>query len=613
MENSNLKKPNVIVVKKPKSGRKSKIISWLRNKFFISTWICNYNTNFAISDLIAGITLGLTIIPESIACALLAGLPSHYGLYSAFIGPLIYLIFGTVEKVLIGPTSLVALVTVQFTIGKPMEFAFVLTLLAGFVELFMGIFQLGFVFDFISMPVIKAFTSATAILVVESQIKVILGIKYLVPGFVNSLQKLFLNLDQARVGDAVMGVCSIIFLICLKYMVYIPFDKSTKRGRVIDGVLKYISLARNALIVFITATIAVIWTARSETGQVPFRLTENVVAGLPQFSFPHFYIEHNNSTYNFVQICSELGVGIFVVPLVSILTNISIAKALTPKGLVNASQELMTLGLCNIIGSGVKSMPTCGAFSRAAISTASGLKTSVAGLHSSILVILALSLLTPYFHYIPESCLAAILMCAIVTLIDFKLPIQLWRDSKRDLFTWISCFAVCVFFGVEVGLFFGIAITAAHLLFLWARPEITVRLEEMDGLQFIKVFPNNGLYFPGVDYLRERTLKACIEADFQVPVVIDCRKITGLDFSAAQGISKLGGDLDEGTRGQALILYQLSLPFQKLIDTGNNILFCETEETLREFLTQEGLRNGIISLKDHVRASIDLGYKVDLV
>lgn len=112
-------------------------------------------------------------------------------------------------------------------------------------------------------------------------------------------------------------------------MVYIPFDKSTKRGRVIDGVLKYISLARNALIVFITATIAVIWTARSETGQVPFRLTENVVAGLPQFSFPHFYIEHNNSTYNFVQICSELGVGIFVVPLVSILTNISIAKALS--------------------------------------------------------------------------------------------------------------------------------------------------------------------------------------------------------------------------------------------------------------------------------------------
>lgn len=109
----------------------------------IFQWLPFYTAEWGIDDFIAGVTLGLTIIPESMACALLAGLPARYGLCSAFIGPLIYMIFGSIDKVIIGPTSLVALVSVQFTVGRPIEFAFLLTFLSGIVQILMGILQLG--------------------------------------------------------------------------------------------------------------------------------------------------------------------------------------------------------------------------------------------------------------------------------------------------------------------------------------------------------------------------------------------------------------------------------------------------------------------------------------
>ncbi|XP_055386116.1 sodium-independent sulfate anion transporter-like [Condylostylus longicornis] len=603
---------NMIVIHNVRKSRKAKAKRWIKNRFHILNWIEDYNLHFAFNDLIAGLTLGLTIIPESIACARLAGLPSHHGLYSSFIGSFVYLIFGTVAKVLIGPTSLVALVTVQFTMGKPIQFAFILTFLAGVVELLMGLLRLGFIFEFISMPVIKAFSTATAVLVIESQIKVILGIKYLVPGFVNSIQNLIYKLEEARAGDAVMGTCSLVFLILLKQLDRIHFDEMKPSGRYLNVIVNYISLSKNGFLVIICAVASYIWVSNSpENEEPPFRLSTDVVPGMPNFSFPSFTVEANNRTYTFLDICSELGMGIFVIPFVSLLTNISIAKALTPKGLVNASQELFTLGLCNIMGSGVQSMPTCGAFSRAAISQTSGIKTSIAGIYSSFVVIFAMSLLTPYFTYIPESTLAAILMVAIVTLIDFKIPIRLWRESKRDFFTWLLCFSACVVFGVEVGLFFGIAVTAAYLLYLWARPKIRVKIGEINGMQYVHVTPNHGMYFPGIDHLRERTLKACIEAKFRIPVVIDCHNITGLDYTAAQGISKLAVELEDENRSQALVLFKLNVKFQKLIDNLNNLVFCETEEKLKEILTQESLRNGFISLKDHVRASIDLGYKLN--
>uniref|UniRef100_A0A6P4E1N7 Sodium-independent sulfate anion transporter-like n=1 Tax=Drosophila rhopaloa TaxID=1041015 RepID=A0A6P4E1N7_DRORH len=232
-----------------------------------------------------------------------------------------------------------------------------------------------------------------------------------------------------------------------------------------------------------------------------------------------------------------------------------------------------------------------------------------------IIVLLALSYLSPYFNYIPEATLAAILICSIFTLLDFKLPLRLWRDSKRDFATWLLCFCVSVLFGVEVGLFVSIVVTALHLLFLWARPEIRVKIEQLEEMQYIRVTPGNGIYFPAINYLRERVLKACTQADFKITVVIDGQRISGMDYTAAQGISKLSSDLcrqADASSSTLLILFRFPEHLQRLIDHTDNLVFCESENKVKEFLTQESLRNGYINLKEHIRASIDLGYKIDI-
>ncbi|XP_068156964.1 LOW QUALITY PROTEIN: sodium-independent sulfate anion transporter [Drosophila tropicalis] len=573
-------------------------------------WLPAYNMEWGIDDFISGITLGLTIIPESIACALLAGLPARYGLCSAFIGPLIYLIFGSIDKVIIGPTSLVALVSVQFTVGRPIEFAFLLTFLSGIVQIIMGTLRMGFIFEFISMPVIKAFSSATAILVIESQLKVLLGIKYLVAGLLSSVTTLSSRIDEANIADLIMGSCAIVFLLLLELLERV--SRNEKRGKLLRICCRYLSTSRNTLIVLIAGIVSFIWLG--QTGQVPYSLGKSALSSLPNFTVPSFSIETPERNYSFWEVLKELNIGIIVIPIVGILTNISIGK-LTPKGLVDTNQELLTVGLCNMFGSCVQAMPSSGAFTRYAISTACGLKTPMANLYLGIIVLLALSYLSPYFNYIPEATLAAILICSIFTLLDFKLPLRLWRESKRDFGIWLLCFCVCVLFGVEVGLFVSIIVTSLHLLFLWARPEIHVKIQELDDMQYICVTPGNGIYFPAINYLRERVLKACTQADFKITVVIDGHRITGLDYTAAQGISKLSSDLcrqADASSSILLILYRFPNDLQKLIDHTDNLVFCDTETKVKEFLTQESLRNGFINLKEHIRASIDLGYKIDM-
>ncbi|XP_030373742.1 sodium-independent sulfate anion transporter [Scaptodrosophila lebanonensis] len=599
-----------VVEPKPKAKPLPKWKRTLQRHVPIVNWLPTYNMECGIDDFISGITLGLTIIPESIACALLAGLPARYGLCSAFIGPLIYVLFGSIDKVIIGPTSLVALVSLQFTVGRPIEFAILLTFLSGIVQIIMGTMRMGFIFEFISMPVIKAFSSATAVLVIESQIKVLLGIKYLVAGLLSSVSTLTSRIDEANMPDLIMGVCAIGFLVMFELLERVAHNEKLDRNLRIC--CRYLSTSRNTLIVLIGGIVTYIWLGNSE--RVPYALSENTMSSLPNFTVPDLSIESPERSYTFWQVLSELNVGIIIIPVVGILTNISIGK-LTPKGLVDTNLELCTLGMCNIFGSCVQAMPSSGAFTRYAISTACGLKTPLANLYLGAIVLLALGFLSPYFNYIPKATLAAILICSIFTLFDFKLPMRLWRESKRDFCTWMLCFCVCVLFGVEVGLFVSIIVTALHLLFLWARPELVVKIQELDELQYICVTPGNGIYFPAINYLRERVLKACEQAEFKITVVIDGHKITGLDYTAAQGISKLSSDLcrqADASSSTLLILYRFPVELQRMIDLTENLVFCENEARVREFLTQESLRNGFINLKEHIRASIDLGYAVDI-
>lgn len=191
---------------------------------------------------------------------------------------------------------------------------------------------------------------------------------------------------------------------------------------------------------------------------------------------------------------------------------------------------------------------------------------------------------------------------------DLELPLHLWRKNRRDFYAWAGTLAVCLSFGVELGLVFGIGLNIMHLLFMWARPETVLKIDEIDSLQYIRVTPYVGMFFPGIDHLRERIIQASEAAEYAIPVLIDCSKFTGLDYTSAQGIGGLAADLAK--QKQILVLQHLDDKLQSFI-ASEHVLFCSRDSTLQELLTQEAIRNGKINLQQHIRASIDLGYKVD--
>uniref|UniRef100_A0A336LZJ1 CSON006191 protein n=1 Tax=Culicoides sonorensis TaxID=179676 RepID=A0A336LZJ1_CULSO len=552
-------------------------------RIYILNWITSYNSNFFISDLIAGITLGLTIIPQAIAYAALAGLSSEYGLYAAFIGAFIYVVFGSVKQVSIGPTSLMALLVLPLTAGKPIEYVFVLAFIAGCIELLLGICKMGFIVDLIPIPVTNAFTSATSLVIIASQLKSVTGLKYLGTSFSTYIYGFFSHITDVKLGDSILGLCCCTTLLLLRKLQDIPISEQNPYRAVIKKTLWYITISRNALVVAITSVIAFIWSNGGAT-QVPFKLSGKVKSGIPAFGLPDFSVDQGNGTViTFTDILSDFGIGIIFVPLVAILANVSIAKAFSTGKIVDASQEMIALGLCNIFGSFFQSMPTCGAFTRSAVSEASGIRTPLAGIYSGTMTLLALSFLTPYFYFIPRATLGSVLICAVYFMIDQNLPPKLWKENRKDFYSWLSCFVICMLFGVEIGLLFGIFSNICVLTFQWMRPRIKATLDTYEGVQFVKITPTLGLLYPGVDYLRGFINKIAIEYCYVNYIMIDSSKIVSLDYTAIKGFENIV--IDAKSRDQEVIFYNLSSGLHdQLGQVKKNSYCCDTKDELQRLL-----------------------------
>ncbi|XP_049854720.1 sodium-independent sulfate anion transporter [Schistocerca gregaria] len=562
----------------------------VRRRIPIVRWLPRYSKMTAVSDAVAGITVGLTMMPQSIAYASLAGLSSEYGLYSAFMGSFVYVMFGTVREVSIGPTSLMALLTFAYTQDLPIEFVTLLAFLAGCVELLMGLLNLGFLVGFISAPVMSGFTSATSVIIIVAQIKGIMGVRFKSQNFIDNLRQLYLHLPQTNPYDCLVGISCIVFLLLLRKLKDVKVgpdnvEHQTPSQRRIRKLLWFISISRNAITVLICSFVAY---GLSAHGLTPFRLSRKVAPGLPPFGLPPFSTVYNNQTIGFVEMCKELGSATIFVPVVAVLANVAIAKAFSTGAPLDATQEMFTLGLCNIAGSVVKSMPTCGAFTRSAVSNASGARTPLVGLYSGTIILLALSFLTPYFRYIPRATIAAVLIAAVMFMIEFHAVMPLWRSKKWDFFVMVATFFISLMSGVEVGLISGIAIDMAHLLFLWARPTININRHKFsNGDEYLLVSPDMGLYYAAVEYLTaEINTAATSDGESLLPVVVDFTSIKGTDYSTAMGIKILVADFER--RRQPLVFMNVR-PIVLLTFGGANveIKHCKNEEEVFDLLYGE--------------------------
>ena len=288
--------------------------------------------------------------------------------------------------------------------------------------------------------------------------------------------------------------------------------KERKRiHKVLTKIIWLVSTARNILVVVFSAVLAYFFELH---GSQPFILTGYIKPGLPEFKPPPFEAHIDNTTYNFVDMSSALGSGIIVVPLLSILENIALAKVFGKDPLsmlltiipwlvpadgktIDATQEMLALGVCNIASSFVQSMPVSGALSRGAVNHASGVKTSFGGIYTGIIVILSLHLFTPYFSYIPKASLAAVIIAAVVFMVEFHVVKPMWRTKSKwdnraepkltlvvpesDLIPACTTFVCCLFLRLEIGIVVGVGINLIFLLYATARPSVNVEKVSVRG------------------------------------------------------------------------------------------------------------------------------------
>ncbi|XP_015596315.1 sodium-independent sulfate anion transporter [Cephus cinctus] len=554
----------------------------------ILSWLPKYNTEKMMSDAIAGITVGLTVMPQALAYATLAGLEPQYGLYSAFMGAIVYVFLGSCKEITIGPTALMALMTHQYVQGRSVDFAILLAFLTGCLQLLMACLRLGVLIDFISVPVTVGFTSATSVIIAVSQLKGLLGLKVSSSGFLDTIIKVITHIGDTRVWDAGMSFSCITILLILRKLKDIKLckegQKPTERQKTLMKVMWLISTARNAIIVI--ACSAVAYKLETSGSGSPFILTGPVKSGLPSFSFPPFSTQVNNSTVSFIEMCGELGYGIFLVPIIGVLGNVAIAKAFASGDNIDATQELITLGVCNILGSCASAMPVTGSFSRSAVNHASGVKTPMGGLYTGILILLALSLLTPYFYFIPKASLAAVIICAVIFMIEYEVVKPMWRSSRKDLIPTFVTFVLCLIIGVEYGILAGVGINLIFLLYPSARPIINVeKCVTVSGAEYLLVTPGNSLYFPAVDFIKQSVDRAGRkEGSSQLPVVVDCRYVLGADFTAAKGIAALINEYNN--RKQGLYFYNPRCDVVSVLRgaCGENFQYVSTHEELSYLL-----------------------------
>lgn len=520
----------------------------------ITSWLPKYNLECLEGDLMAGCAVGLTVVPQSMAYAGVAGLPPNYGLYSSFVGCFVYMIFGTCMEICIGPTAIMALLTYEYSRNGVPDYAVLLCFLSGVITLAAGICNMGFLVNFISRPVICGFTSAAAITVASTQLKGLFGLSFSSQGIVQMYMKLFQNIGKTRWQDLTLGLsCMVILLLMrkMKDLKAVKVQTSDDLGtRIFKKLIFLTSVGRNAIVVIMALLIA--YTLDDDQ---PFIITGEVKPGLPAFRPPPFSTVINGTNFTFIDMVTDIGSGIVVVPILSILGSVAIASAFSAGKMVDAKQEMFALGFCNLLGSFVQSMPITGSFSRTAVNANSGVKTTAGGIITGVLVMLALSFLTSHFKYIPKASLAAVIICAVIFMIEYEMIIPVWKARRLDQLPLWGTFITCLFWKLEYGILVGVTINLSIYLYGTARPKVNINVvkkQDRDEPSYVVVEPSSGLFFPSVDYVRAAVNKAgLITAQGITTVVVDCSHFTGVDFTAVQGIKGLCSDFEK--RHQTLI------------------------------------------------------------
>lgn len=453
----------------------------MRSYFPILEWIQEYNKTLFKGDLSAGITVAVMLIPQGMAYAMIAGLPPVYGLYAAIFPQLIYAIMGSSRQLAVGPVAMdsllvattlntMAIVDAQHYISLAIFLAFFM----GVIQVFLGLIKFGFLVNFLSKPVINGFTSAAAIIIGLSQLNHMLGVE-ISQG--NVLQALMQSIWEVRTEIHLLTLMITLGSIFL-----------------IFGIKRFSKKIPVALVVVILTTLL---TSQLNWNEMGLSIVGTIPSGLPAFNFQWIAVEDIYSLFPMALTLS----------LIAFLEAISIAKAIEVKEnkeTVDPNQELIALGAANVFGSFFQSYPTTGGFSRTAVNHESGAQTGVAAIISAAVVGLTLVFFSSWFYYLPKPVLGAIILTAVINLVDLKYPYQLWSSHREEFFILLFTFLVTLFMGIMEGVLLGTLASLSLMVYRSSQPHIAIlgRIKGTKHYRNIHRFTEEVETFPGVLILR---------------------------------------------------------------------------------------------------------------
>ncbi|GAA5836271.1 hypothetical protein JCM3766R1_003473 [Sporobolomyces carnicolor] len=465
---------------------------YVKSLFPFTNWILNYPSapQWIIGDLIAGITVGLVVVPQSLSYASIATLPSEFGLYSSFVGVMIYAIFATSKDVTIGPVAVMSLQVSKLIANVQAKdggadipgyiIATAMALLAGIIVLAIGLLRLGWLVEFISVPAVAGFMTGSALNICIGQVPSLMGYSnkfntraatYQVA--INSLK----HLPDTKL-DAAFGLSGLAFLYFTRWL----FNRLERKAQ--NPIIRRAAFFANCLRIGITIIIltAVSYGINKNLTSKTYRIKINktVPSGFRHMGVPRF-------DSNLISLmASEIPVSVIVL----LLEHIAISKSF---GRVNnykivPSQELIAMGVTNVVGSFFGAYPATGSFSRSAIKSRAGVRTPLAGWWTGACVILALYALTDAFYWIPSAALSAVIIEAVGGLIASpRQTYSYWLVSPLECVIFLAAVLITFFTTIEIGIYFAIAASAALLLVRLAKPRgsflgrVRVRQEDKAG------------------------------------------------------------------------------------------------------------------------------------
>lgn len=506
------------------------------------------------ADLIAGVTVALVLVPQSMAYATLAGMPPYYGLYAAFLPVMVAALWGSSPQLATGPVAVVALLTAAALTplaepgsGEFITLAIALALMVGVIQLLLGAFRLGTLVNFISHPVIIGFTNAAAIVIVLSQLGSLLGLSMDRSGsFLMGVLDLLQRVPQAHWPTVLMGLAAIAVMVgCKRWLPRIP------------GVLLAVALL----------TPMSLWLDFEGMGGA---VVGSIPDGLPTLGLPEIGL----STV------TTLMTTALVIALVAFMEAISIAKAIATRtrDRIDPNQELIGQGLGNLAGSLSSAFPVSGSFSRSAVNYNAGARTGLSSVITGLLVAITLLFLTPLLYHLPLAVLAAIIMMAVLGLVNVKAVRHAWQAKRDDGIAAVVTFGATLIFAphLDYGILLGAGLAIVLYLLRTMKPRVVLLSRHPDGtLRDAEYFDlprspyiaavrfDGDLYFANVGYFEDAILDARARLPEARFVLVVANGINQIDASGEETLHKLAENLRAS--GSTLMITGLKLPLQELL------------------------------------------------